>query len=93
MPYLPHRLAVTSSLHAPACLSWQVSRDVLVATGAIVAGCVLLVSGGSHVSEKYTYKELLHLYGQPAYISYMVVGGVAVLLAYGGYWAGQKAVM
>lgn len=74
-------------------LSWQVSRDVLVATGAIVAGCVLLVSGGSHVSEKYTYKELLHLYGQPAYISYLVVGGVAVLLAYGGYWAGQKAVM
>lgn len=66
---------------------------MLAATACIVAGCVLLVSGGSHVSEKYTYKQLLHLYGQPAYVSYLSVGGVAVLLAYGGYWMGQKAVM
>lgn len=66
---------------------------MLAATACIVAGCVLLVSGGSHVSEKYTYKELLRLYAAPAYISYMAVGGAAVLLAYAGYWFGQKAVM
>lgn len=66
---------------------------MLVATAAIVAGCVLLVSGGSHVSQTYTYKELLRLYGRPAYISYLSVGGAAVLLAYGAYWMGSKAVM
>lgn len=71
----------------------QVSRGVLVATAAIVAGCVLLVSGGSHVSEAYTYKELLHLYGRPAYISYLSVGGTAVLVTYAAYWVGSKAVM
>lgn len=72
---------------------FQVSRGVLVATAAIVAGCVLLVSGGSHVSVTYTYKELLHLYGRPAYVSYLSVGGAAVLLTYGAYWMGSKAVM
>lgn len=69
------------------------SRDALLATAAIVAGCVLLVSGGSHASQAYTYKELLHLYGRPAYISYLSVGSAAVLLAYGAYWMGSKAVM
>lgn len=64
-----------------------------MATAAIVAGCVLLVSGGSHVSEAYTYKELLHLYSRPAYISYLSVGGAAVIMAYAAYWVGSKAVM
>lgn len=82
-----------SGTHQPPLHVTQVSRAVLVATAAIVAGCVLLVSGGSHVSETYTYKELLHLYGRPAYISYLSVGGATVVLAYGAYWMGSKAVM
>jgi hypothetical protein len=75
-----------------ACCS-QVSLDVLVATAAIVTGCVLLVSGGSHLSQTYTYKELLRLYGRPAYVSYLSVGAATVMLAYGAYWKGSKAVM
>jgi hypothetical protein len=74
-----------------ACL--QVSRDVLTATAFIVAGCVLLVSGGSHVSAKYTYRQLLRLYSAPAYIAYLSVGGAAVVASYACYWVGQKAVM
>lgn len=78
-----------------ACLSCaaQVSASVLLATAFIVGGCVLLVFGGSHTSAKYTYKSLLRLYAEPAYISYLSVAGTAVIVTYGCYWVGQKAVM
>lgn len=76
----------------PAAARAQVSRGVLAATALIVAGCVLLVSGGSHASEKFTYKELLRLYGQPAYVAYMCLTGATVVAAYAAYWLGQRAV-
>jgi hypothetical protein len=40
----------------------QVTRSILVATGCIVSGCVLLVSFGDHTSDVYTAHDLLRLY-------------------------------
>lgn len=65
---------------------------MILAIACIVAGCILLVSFGSHTSQTYTYRDLLRLYGQPAYVSYMCVGGAVVVVAYAAYWKGSKAV-
>lgn len=71
----------------------QVSAAVIAAITCIVGGCILLVSFGSHTSQKYTYRDLLALYGQPAYVSYMAVGAAVVLGAYAGFWFGQRKIM
>ena len=40
----------------------QVTRQVLLATALIVAGCIILVSFGSHTSATYTSAELQSYY-------------------------------
>ena len=85
-------MANLNGLLSSGVLLSQVSFLVIIAISCIVGGCILLVSFGSHTSQTYTYRDLLRLYGQPAYVSYMIVGAAAVVAAYAGYWTGQKAV-
>lgn len=68
----------------------QVTRHILVATGLIVAGCVLMVVFGSHSSDKYEVAQLLQLYANPVYIAYLVVGGAAVAVLSALYWWGNR---
>jgi hypothetical protein len=53
---------------------------------------VLLVVFGNHSSESFDVQQLLELYKNPAYISYLVVGSVAVVASYLLYWIGDRAV-
>jgi hypothetical protein len=39
-----------------------VTPNVIVATGLIVGGCILLVAFGNHSSQEYTVAQLLNLY-------------------------------
>lgn len=70
----------------------QVTKPILAATAAIVGGCILLVSFGSHSSRSYNMGELLGLYNEPAYVAYLVVGAAVVVASYGVYWKGRRAV-
>jgi hypothetical protein len=82
---------IPSVLHS--FVLWQVSKGILAATACIVGGCILLVSFGSHSSQKYTYVQLLRLYQQPPYVTYMALGSAGVVMAYAAYWMGQRALM
>lgn len=73
-------------------LATQVFAAVIIAISCIVGGCIVLVSFGSHSSSEYTYKDLLALYGKPAYVSYMAIGAAVVMAAYAGFWIGQRQV-
>ncbi len=42
----------------------QITRMVLVATGCIIGGCMLLVLFGNHSSAEYSVDQLLDLYRQ-----------------------------
>lgn len=65
---------------------------VLLATGVIVAGCVLLVSFGSHDSPVFTANELQQLYASPGYIGYLCAAGTLSVLSYLGYRLGKRRV-
>eukprot|EP00879_Flechtneria_rotunda_P023900 GHRR01025310.1.p1 GENE.GHRR01025310.1~~GHRR01025310.1.p1 ORF type:complete len:172 (+),score=34.50 GHRR01025310.1:505-1020(+) len=83
---------VSNVIFASFVLKEQVSRGVMIATGCIVGGCIMLVSFGSHTSQAYSYHDLLALYGKPAYVTYMSLGAATVVAAYAGYCIGQKTV-
>lgn len=69
----------------------QVTRRILCATGLVVIGCVLLVVFGSRRSESLDVPQLLELYKNPAYITYLAVGTVAAAASFALYWFGNKA--
>lgn len=51
----------------------QVTKQVLLATALIVAGCVILVSFGNHTSDVYTSAELQSYYRKYATICVLCV--------------------
>ncbi|KDD73793.1 hypothetical protein H632_c1832p0, partial [Helicosporidium sp. ATCC 50920] len=60
-------------------------RGVLLATGVVVVGCVLLVAFGNHASPVLDASALLELYASPGYIAYictLVAFTAAVALFY-----------
>uniref|UniRef100_A0A383W012 Magnesium transporter n=1 Tax=Tetradesmus obliquus TaxID=3088 RepID=A0A383W012_TETOB len=83
---------VSNVLFASFVLKEKVFAAVIIAISCIVGGCIVLVSFGSHSSSEYTYKDLLALYGKPAYVSYMAIGAAVVMAAYAGFWIGQRQV-
>ena len=83
---------VSNVIFASLLLKERATRAVLLATALIVAGCVVLVSFGSHASKAYSVGELLAFYAHPVYISYLAVSGAVVTGAAFLYWRGRKAV-
>lgn len=70
----------------------KISRFVLAGTVVIVAGCVVIVSFGSHESPTYTASELQELYKNPGIIIYLSVGAVVAVAAYTIYRIGKRRV-
>ena len=64
----------------------RITARTVVGTVVIVAGCVVLVTFGSHDSPSYTVNELLALYGNAGYIVYLCVGAAVSLASYVAYW-------
>ena len=64
----------------------RITPHTVVGTLIIVAGCVTLVLFGPHDSPSYTVDELMALYGNAAYISYLCVGAAVVIGSYIAYW-------
>ncbi|KAI8469173.1 MAG: magnesium transporter [Monoraphidium minutum] len=81
---------VSNVIFASLVLKEQVTRSVLLATACIVAGCVLLVSFGDHSSATFTAHDLLALYSEPVYISYLSLSGAAVVGCYMLYHVGRR---
>ena len=83
---------VSNVIFASLLLKERATRAVLAATALIVAGCVVLVSFGSHASKAYSVGELLAFYAHPVYITYLAASGAVVCGAAFLYWRGRKAV-
>ena len=83
---------VSNVVFARFVLGERVTWRVLGATALIVGGCILLVSFGSHASDLLKASQLVRLYGNPAYITYLVFMFVGVGASYWLYRAGKKAV-
>jgi len=64
----------------------RITPHTVVGTLIIVAGCVTLVLFGPHDSPSYAMDELMALYGNAAYISYLCVGAAVVIGSYIAYW-------
>ena len=64
----------------------RITRQTVVGTLVIVAGCIVLVLFGSHDSPVYTVDDLLALYGNPGYIAYLCVGATVAVASYGAFW-------
>lgn len=64
----------------------RITRQTVVGTLVIVAGCIVLVLFGSHDSPVYTVGDLLALYGNPGYIAYLCVGATVAVASYGAFW-------
>lgn len=64
----------------------RITRQTVVGTLVIVAGCIVLVLFGSHDSPVYAVGDLLALYGNPGYIAYLCVGATVAVASYGAFW-------
>ncbi len=71
-------------------LPCQITRNIIIGTCLIIAGCIILVVFGNHTSEVFTGHELLDLYKEPPYIVYLVLGGVSTVVCYGIYYKGRR---
>eukprot|EP00168_Porphyra_purpurea_P014022 TRINITY_DN3960_c0_g1_i3.p1 TRINITY_DN3960_c0_g1~~TRINITY_DN3960_c0_g1_i3.p1 ORF type:complete len:511 (+),score=163.28 TRINITY_DN3960_c0_g1_i3:367-1899(+) len=64
----------------------KVHSSSLAGVGAIIAGCILLVTFGTKTSRNYGPEELAALYGRSSYVCYLIMAAVlsvASWLAYG----------
>ncbi|CAD7699807.1 unnamed protein product [Ostreobium quekettii] len=81
---------LTNVAFASLVLNEKVTPTILVATGCIVLGCVLLVSFGSHESKQFSVQELMELYTRPVYVSYLIFMAATVFLMYAIYRFGKS---
>eukprot|EP00798_Chlamydomonas_sp_ICE-L_P030364 gene30364-35369_t len=81
---------VSNVIFAAFVLKEKITKAVLIATGCILLGCMLLVIFGNHSSEAYTADDLLAFYGGPVYIAYLIFAGAAVVGTYLLYLRGTK---
>ncbi|GAX78098.1 hypothetical protein CEUSTIGMA_g5540.t1 [Chlamydomonas eustigma] len=81
---------VSNVVFASTVLKEKITRMVLIATACIIGGCLILVIFGDHSNATYEVEQLIDLYRQPVYISYLCVMGAFVAGGYALYVYGRK---